>query len=179
VIERVPSDQAMKVVHLLRHAKSSWEDDALPDRERPLAPRGRRAAARLCDRLRRSAFRIDLALCSPSVRTRQTLELLKPALDEHVEIVVEEALYAAGAGVLLDRLRRLPARVDSVLIVGHNPGLQEVAVTLARGGARRDRVRDRFPTAALATLVLRRGEWADLAQGTAELIGYVEPGDLK
>lgn len=169
----------MKRLHLLRHAKSSWADPGQRDRERPLAPRGRRAARRLGSRLRDLGVRPDLVLCSPAKRAVQTLELIRPGLDSRVQVVIEEALYGAGAPELLERVRRLPESVGSALVVGHNPELQEVVVLLAAAGAARERARYRFPTAALATLVLRRGGWSDLGPERADLVSYVVPRELE
>ena len=163
---------------LLRHAKSSWADTAQPDRDRPLAPRGRKAARRLAGYLGDQAVRPDLVLCSPAARATETLDLLRPGLDEGVEVLIEDGLYGAGARELLDRLRRIPGRVAWVLVIGHNPGLQQLVVLLARDGVLRERARSHFPTAALATLALPEGGWPDLGPGTADLVSYVAPRDI-
>src|SRR5215472_15533558 len=139
----------MKVLHLLRHAKSSWADPDRPDRERPLAPRGRRAARRLRAYIGDHDIRAELVLCSPAARTRETLELIRAALGDEVEVAVEDELYGAGAAELMDRLRRLPARIGSVMVIGHNPGLQDLVLLLAGEGPLRERARAQFPTAAL------------------------------
>jgi len=167
-----------KRLSVLRHAKSSWADTGVPDRERPLAPRGRKAARRIATLLREEGICPDLVLCSPAARTTQTLELVRPGLDEGVEVVVEEALYGAAAGELLDRLRRLPESVGWVMVIGHNPGLQQLVVLLARDGPLRERARAHFPTAALATMALAEGGWPDLAPGGAVLVSHVAPRDL-
>jgi phosphohistidine phosphatase len=167
-----------KRVHLLRHAKSSWADPGQADRERPLTPRGRRAARRLAVHLRESGADPDLVLCSPAARTMQTLELVRPGLAGRPEVLVEDGLYGASARELLARLRRLPDEVRAVLVVGHNPGLQELAVLLSREGELRARARDRFPTAALATLALRGDRWEALDEAGADLIAYVTPRAL-
>jgi phosphohistidine phosphatase len=163
---------------LLRHAKSSWADTGQEDRERPLAPRGRKAARRLAGYLRDEAVRPDLVLCSPAVRATETLDLVRPGLGEHVDVQVEEALYGAGARELLDRLRRLPESVDWAMVVGHNPGLQQLVVLLARDGSLRERARAHFPTGALATLRPREG-WTDLGPGVADLVTCVAPRELR
>jgi phosphohistidine phosphatase len=137
----------MAVLHVLRHAKSSWDDPGLADVDRPLAPRGRRAARRIGEHLRESGIRPALVLCSPAARARQTVELL--ALDD-AEIVVEDGLYGAGAPELAARLRRLAGAVPHVLLVGHNPALQALVLELARPGELRERVAAKLPTGALA-----------------------------
>jgi phosphohistidine phosphatase len=167
-----------RYLHLLRHAKSSWADAEQPDRERPLAPRGRRAAGKLAGRLEKLAVRPDLVLCSPAARTRQTLELIRPGLEPEVEVRFDDALYGAGAPELLERVRAVPARVGAVLVIGHNPGLQELTVLLAAASDLRERARAHFPTAALASLSLVHARWADLQAGEAELVAFLAPREL-
>jgi phosphohistidine phosphatase len=167
----------MRRLYVLRHAKSSWADEGLPDRERPLAPRGRRAAQRLAAHLDEQGVRPDVVLCSPAVRTRQTLDLVLPGLGDGVEVLVEDELYGASAGQLLARLRCLAEEVRSAMIVGHNPGVQELTLLLARASALRERAAAHFPTAALATLEIRRGDWTALDRGRADLVGYRVPRD--
>jgi phosphohistidine phosphatase len=163
---------------VLRHAKSSWAEDDQPDRERPLAPRGRKAARRVAAYLRDHGVRPDVVLCSPAERTRLTLELIQPELGDGVEVLLEDDLYGASANQLLARLRRLPDSAGTVMIVGHNPGVQELVVLLARDGALRTRARGHFPTAALATLDLPLDAWTGLQPATAELVTYVVPHEL-
>jgi phosphohistidine phosphatase len=167
----------MLTLHLLRHAKSSWDDDTLADHERPLAPRGERDAHRVAEHLSASGVAPDLVLCSSSVRTRQTLELIRPALgDPPVEI--DEALYAASAEGLLERLRSVPESAGCVLLVGHNPGLQDLALGLAAGGPRLAQMAAKFPTGAVATLAVQVASWSELDDGGAELTGFVVPKQL-
>jgi len=166
----------VKLLCLLRHAKSSWADDDLPDRERPLTGRGRKAAAKVARYLADQHVEPDLVLCSPALRTRQTLELLRPALPEGAEVAVEDGLYGAPADDLLRRLHDLPEGAGRVLVIGHNPGLQELAARLAPPG-QRDRL-DHFPTAALAVFALQHGGWTDLDERPAELVALVVPRDL-
>jgi phosphohistidine phosphatase len=169
-----------RVVYLFRHAKSSWEDPTLADLDRPLAPRGRHACETMGRYMRFADVRPDVVLCSPSVRTRQTIEKLLPALDGEVPVAYEEALYHGGPDDLMDRLRRVPDKFNSVLIVGHNPALQALAVSLAGAGDPDDmaRLRAKFPTAGMAMLVLREGHWRDLAPDLCELHSFVVPREL-
>lgn len=168
----------VKHVYLLRHAKSSWDDPTLADHDRPLAPRGKRAAAKLARHLEREPIRPALVLCSSARRARQTLKRLQPALGEGVDVVAEPGLYGADADALLARLRALPDAVPSVLVVGHNPGLEQLALLLAREGADLARLRERFPTGALAAIAVRRLSWSDLRPGDGELTGLVLPREL-
>lgn len=165
----------MRQLYLLRHAKSSWDEEGLADHERPLAPRGRRAAQKLAGRLGELGVDPDVVLCSTALRTRQTLDLIRSGLRGEVVVELEEDLYGAGWERLLERLRRLPAAVGSVLVIGHNPGLQELATQLAAPGPARDQLREHFPTAALATLKLGRGGWSSLTPGRAEVSAFVVP----
>jgi phosphohistidine phosphatase len=166
----------MRTLHLLRHAKSSWDDPALPDRERPLAPRGVRDAKRIAKHLRRLGVAPELVLCSSAVRTRETLELVRPALAV-VPVSIEDGLYGASSETLLERLRTVPDEVGSVLLIAHNPGLQDLALALASSGTDRERLEAKFPTAALATLALP--SWSGLSPGDAELVDYVGPKQLR
>lgn len=163
----------MKRILLLRHAKSSWDDPSLPDHERPLAPRGRRAAAAMAEHLRSSDLKVDLVLCSSARRARETLERLGDTFGD-AETLDEDSLYGAGDDELLERLRRLPAEVDSVAVIGHNPGLHDLAVALTRAG----RKLERYPTGAVAVLEFE-GPWSDLDSGRAKLRSFVKPKDLE
>src|SRR5262245_36183244 len=112
----------MKRLLLLRHAKSSWDEPSLPDRDRPLTPRGHKAADRMAEHLRSSAPAVDLVLCSTALRTTQTLEHVVRAFGD-AELVVEDALYGASDDELLERLRSVPEDVGGVALIGHNPGI--------------------------------------------------------
>ena len=135
----------MKGLYLLRHAKSSWSDSSLADEERPLAPRGRKAASKIRKELSRRGIRPELVLCSSSRRTRETLELIAPALGG-AQVETEDELYAAPPDVLLARLQSVPSRIQSVLLIGHNPGLQQLAVSLAEVSPDEKLLTGKFPT---------------------------------
>ena len=156
----------MKSLYLLRHAKSSWDKPDLADHDRPLAPRGRAAARRLAVYMRKAKVRPELVLCSSAVRAWQTYKAIAPALGASVEVSVEDALYGASSADLLDRLRVLPEQVGAVLLIGHNPAMQELATELAGDGdpASLALLGDNFPTGALAALDVP-GRWAELGPG--------------
>jgi phosphohistidine phosphatase len=168
----------MRTVFLLRHAKSSWSDPTLADIDRPLAPRGERAAERMAGYMRRKRIRPALVLCSPSVRTRRTLEAIEPSLGRNCTVELVPPLYAASRLELFRQLQALPDFVASVMLIGHNPGLQELALALASRGADLPRLEEKLPTGALATLVADCESWAALKPGDAELVEYVVPRDL-
>ena len=166
----------MRTLYLLRHGKSSWDDPGLPDRERPLAPRGVRDAKRIATHLLRLEIAPGLVLCSPALRARQTLEPIEATVPE-APVEVDERLYGASSETLLERVRAVPDEVPSVLLIGHNPGLQDLALLLAARGDELERLEAKFPTAALATLSLER--WSSLGAGDAELGAYVVPKQLR
>jgi phosphohistidine phosphatase len=168
----------MRSLYLLRHAKSSWDDPAPSDHDRPLAPRGRRAAELIASHLRREGIVPALVLCSSAVRARETLEGIKPALGDRVEVRVERGLYGVPQRELLDRLHAVPDTVDSVMLVGHNPSVQDLALTLCRQSPALEELELKYPTGALATLVFE-GAWRDLEPGAAELHAFVRPKDLR
>jgi phosphohistidine phosphatase len=159
---------------LLRHAKSSWKEAGLADRERPLNKRGRRACKLLRINLAELGLRPGLILCSPARRTVETLERIAPALGEGTETRYEERLYDASAAGLLELLRETDDDVGELLLVGHNPGIAELAAMLASEGAELARMRAKYPTGALAVLGLV-GSWAGLARGAATLDTFWRP----
>ncbi|MEX2253741.1 MAG: histidine phosphatase family protein [Thermoleophilaceae bacterium] len=164
----------MKRLYLLRHAKSSWSDPSLADEERPLAPRGRKAAKKMAKELRRREIRPKLVLCSSSRRTQETLELIGSSLGDPT-IEVEVGLYGAGSDGLLARMRAVSDTVGSVLVIGHNPGLQDLALRLAPGS---ERLVEKFPTGVLAAFELDVPNWRELGQTEARLAAYVVPREL-
>ena len=167
-----------KHIHLLRHAKSSWDNPGLDDHDRPLAPRGRKAAKRMARHLADGGVAPGLVLCSSAVRTRQTLERIAAGLPEGTPTEIEDGLYAANASALVERLRRVPDGINGVMVVAHNPGLQDLALLLAGRGDGLERLREKFPTCALATLACER-RWDELHAGSCELVALVVPRDLR
>ncbi len=160
---------------VLRHAKSSWDHAGLTDHERPLNGRGRRAATRMGRYLRDERVAVDLVLCSSATRTRETLARLELTGDPIVSI--EDALYGAGADDWVERLHSVGEKVASVLIIGHNPGLEDLVDELLADVASRDQVGE-FPTAALADLRLPILRWDALVPGIAQLDAFVVPREL-
>jgi phosphohistidine phosphatase len=165
----------MKRLYLLRHAKSSWKDTSLPDHDRPLNGRGRRAAKAIARHMREHGIEPELVLCSTARRARETLERIE---QDTGAVHVEPDLYAASAHALLERLRSVPDEVESVLLIGHNPGLQDLALELARPSNAADELAAKYPTAALATLAFEASSWRELDRGMAELVELVRPRDL-
>jgi phosphohistidine phosphatase len=166
----------VKRLFLLRHAKSSWDDPGLDDHERPLSGRGRRASKLIREHLRREQITPSLVLCSSARRTRETLERVMPA-PGRADVSLEDGLYGASSETLLQRLREVPPDVESVMVVTHQPAIQELTLDLAGDGVDLARVRAKFPTGALATLLFA-GDWSELGPGSAELVAYVKPKEL-
>lgn len=170
-----------RYIYLLRHAKSSWDDPGMEDFQRPLNKRGRHAARQMAEHFRHAGIRPEVVLCSTAVRTRQTLDLLKPALGE-VPQSYDGRIYEASRQTLLARLAELPAGTASVLVVGHNPGLERLALFLTDDhddSANLAALREKFPTGALAVLASDVDHWNDLAAATCRLEGFVRPADLE
>jgi phosphohistidine phosphatase len=167
-----------RTVILLRHAKSSWSDSTLTDIDRPLAPRGERASRKLAKYILQTRIEPELVLCSPALRARQTLEAVEASLGKRCVVEVVPELYAASEQELLERLQALPEPVSSVMLIGHNPGLHDLALVLASRGACLPQLEEKFPTGALATLVVRSARWSALGPGEAELVDYVLPRQL-
>jgi phosphohistidine phosphatase len=157
---------------LLRHAKSSWDDPALDDHDRPLAPRGRRATGVLAAHIRSEGIQPALVLCSSSTRTLQTLEGIE--LSGTADVQVEDELYGASEDGLLQRLHEIADATDSVMVIGHNPAIGALARLLARDDAD---LAGKYPTGGLATLEFS-GSWRDLAPGGNELTRFVTPKGL-
>lgn len=168
----------MKAIHLLRHAKSSWSEPGLADHDRPLSGRGRRAAELMARHLADANIVPDLVLCSTALRAHQTLDLILPAI-KPPKIILDRQLYDAGERQMLDYLRDLPDGADAVLLIGHNPGLQLLAATLAKpeSSVALPARGDKFPTAALASLRFA-GPWPKLQAHRAALTAFVMPRDI-
>lgn len=162
---------------LLRHAKSDWPD-GVADRDRPLGKRGRSEAPQAGRWLAAAGLVPDLALVSTALRAQQTWQLVSGFLPEQVPTRVEDGLYEAGVAGSLELLRALPDDLATVLVVGHNPTTESLALLLEDGrGASADRARmaGKYPTGGIAVLHLQVGRWADLDQGTATLTAFAVP----
>lgn len=171
---------------LLRHAKSDWKDRSLDDFDRPLAPRGCRAAPLMGRHLAAQGLAPDLVLCSTARRAEETLDLLLTALASKPEISYLKTLYLAPPSRLLAVLRRQSPDRNRILLVAHNPGLHHLALDLAgvgpAGGGQNPpgaaaRMAGKFPTAALARF--RVSGWAGLGESQATLLDFVCPRDLE
>lgn len=161
---------------VLRHAKSAWPD-GVADHERPLAPRGLRDAPVAGRVLAEAGLLPDLAVCSTAVRARHTWELAAAQWDTPPPVRLDPRVYAAGVPDLLGVLRETPAEIGTLLLVGHNPGLEDLVLDLAGEGLHGtlDRVAVKFPTSAIAVLAWRGDTWRALTPGTALLTDLIVP----
>jgi len=159
---------------LLRHAKSDWPD--VPDHERPLAKRGRREAPEVGRWLRDAGMRPDLVVCSTARRARETWELVAAQLDGDVAVTYDPRVYGGSPGELLDVVAEASVAVHTLLLVGHNPAMQRLAVGLAGSadGDALERANSDFGTSALAVLEVP-GAWAELELGGALLREFAKP----
>jgi phosphohistidine phosphatase len=168
----------MSTLHLLRHAKAVPQEAEGADRQRPLEKRGRRAAEAMAEWLGEHPLAPTLVLCSPSVRTRQTLDIVASSFKRSPPVVIEDGLYLASAHQLLARLRRLPEDEREVMLIGHNPGFHDLALHLSdvATGSLIARLGN-FPTGALASLRVEV-PWTALDRRRARLIEVVAPKAL-
>jgi phosphohistidine phosphatase len=172
VITRAGAGPLRRLV-VLRHAKSAWPE-GVEDHRRPLGRRGLRDAPAAGRALAEADCLPDLALCSTAVRARRTWELASAEWGTPPPVRYDRRLYAAGVPELLEVVRETPPEVETLLLVGHNPGLEELVLEVARDGLddALDRVRTKFPTSAIAVLSWRGTGWPALGPGTALLTAF-------
>lgn len=170
----------MLTLSLLRHAKSSWNDPGQQDFDRPLNERGRDAAPRMGAFIAAHGIAPDLIVCSPSVRTRQTLDLVLPHFPAPPAVLFEDALYLGPASTLLKRVRKLEAVVTHAMILAHDPGLHHLAMDLAGSGdpEQLQTLARKFPTAALAVIVFGTKTWSRVKRGAGRLEHFISPKGL-
>lgn len=173
-----------KMLLLMRHAKSSWNDPALPDFDRKLNRRGIKAAARMGAHIRETGIIPELALCSSARRARETWELVQESFHEMIEAKAMKGLYLASPNQILRVIRTVPNNVRHLLVLAHNPGVQELAHHLAadtKGGDACGFLEEtpaRFPTAALALFTVEVNSWSEIDQGSTHLGEFILPREL-
>lgn len=179
---------------LLRHAKSAWDDPGLDDFARPLSPRGKKACRRLARHMAERGIHPDLVLCSPATRTRQTWERLEKRLQpatagtgagagddgDRPRVRFEPSLYLAEPPALFAIIRAAPKRCRELLLIGHNPGLEEFAqrLTGSAAGDALPRLTGKFPTAGLAELTFPVATWSEITPESGFLASFVVPSQL-
>lgn len=169
----------MKILTLLRHAKSGWDDPVSRDFDRPLNPRGRRAARTVGREMKAQGLAFDLVLASPARRVVETLEEVEAGYGAF-RAQYDQRLYLASTATLLEILRAAADPVERLLLVGHNPGLEELALCLSRSdeGGLRGEVELKYPTGTVAEIELPVGRWAEVKAGVGRIARFIRPRDL-
>jgi len=165
---------------LLRHAKSDWSSSGMPDTARPLTERGEAAARLMGGYMARHALIPERVLCSPARRTRETWAGIATQWPPDVEIVFDEGLYATTPQSILSIVRAQDNATRTLLMIGHNPGLQETAELLIASGdvELRERLREKFPTAALAVIDFAVDKWSRVHDRSGRLDRYITPRSI-
>jgi phosphohistidine phosphatase len=171
----------VKTLTLLRHAKSGWDDPVARDFDRPLNPRGRRAARTVGRHLHSLGLVFDHVIASPALRVRETIGEFDAGYGRALaEPVWDRRLYLASAATLLDVVRETRDAYASLLVVGHNPGLEDLVLALApdEPGQLRDAVEEKYPTATVTEMTFAVPAWPGVAEGGAILTRFIRPRDL-
>lgn len=171
----------MKTLTLLRHAKSSWDDAVARDFDRPLNARGQKAAVTVGRHMRGERLSFDHVVASPAVRIVETVEQVEIGYGSDLAPAWDRRVYLASASSLLDVVHELPDGADSALLIGHNPGLEDLILMLIpdrAGDLLRDSVEEKFPTAALATMTFDVDRWEDVKASGGTLVRFTRPRDL-
>ncbi|HEX8534495.1 MAG TPA: histidine phosphatase family protein [Allosphingosinicella sp.] len=168
----------MKTLTLLRHAKSAWDDPVQRDFDRPLNTRGRRAAQTIGREMRSLGLTFDRIIASPAVRVMETLEDVAKGYGASLDPAFDKRIYLASTDVLLDLVHAAPDDADRLLLVGHNPGLEKLALLLTTGEGLRAELALKYPTATLAEIELPVGRWSEVAEGKGTLSRFIRPRDL-
>lgn len=171
----------MKTLGLFRHAKSDWSDARARDFDRPLNLRGERGARAMGQHIRDSGYRFDRMLASPAVRVAETVEQASKAWGRSFPVEWDRRIYLASSATLMDLLREIEGEPASILMIGHNPGLEDLIFDLVPDDGSsplRDVVEQKFPTAAFAVLELDIERWADADERCARLVALTRPRDL-
>lgn len=171
----------VKTLGLFRHAKSDWHEARARDFDRPLNARGRKGAALMGRYIARHGIAWERIVASPAVRCAETVELGAKAAERTLAINWDRRIYLASSAILLDLLHDQEGDPDSMLMIGHNPGLEDLIFDLVPDDGTsplRDRVEEKFPTAAFAVLEIDVERWADVKEGGARLVHLVYPREL-
>ena len=171
----------MKTLTVLRHAKSSWDDAVARDFDRPLNVKGQRAAATVGRHMRSEGLSFDHVVASPAVRIVETVEEVESGYGSALAPAWDRRIYLASASTLLDVIHELPKGADSALLIGHNPGLEDLVLMLVpdrAGDLLRDSVEEKFPTAALAVITFDTSDWGAVRSNSGILVRFVRPRDL-
>ncbi|MEP0324143.1 SixA phosphatase family protein [Bauldia litoralis] len=166
---------------LLRHAKSEWDNPGLRDIDRPLAPRGQRAAADIARAISDSGLLPDRVLCSPATRTRETLAALRPYLGKENEVIFVDGLYESSPRDYLRAITQLGGDADTLMVIGHNPATQGTAMALAGAGepAILADIAAKYPTGGLTVIAFDRDDWMGMTERSGRVTRFIKPRDLE
>lgn len=168
----------MKTLTLLRHAKSSWNDPIAADFDRPLNKRGRRAARTIGREMKNQALCFDRVIASPAVRVVETLVDVTDGYGSPLHPNYDRRIYLASPAALLDVIHEVEDETERLLIVGHNPGLEQLALLLSDGGELRDEIAVKYPTATVAEISLPVQHWREVRKGMGSIVRFIRPRDL-
>ena len=170
----------MKTLTLLRHAKSGWDDPVARDFDRPLNQKGKRAARAMGRHMRDQGLAFDHVIASPATRVVETLDELWSGFGKTISPALDRRVYLASAEALLDLIQETPDTAESLLLSGHNPGMEDLVLMLVPESAdgARDEVEEKFPTASLAEIRFDVAHWADLDANRGRITRFVRPRDL-
>ena len=168
----------MKTLTLLRHAKSAWDDPIARDFDRPLNARGRKAARTIGREMRAQGLEFERVIASPAARVIETIGDVEEGYGRALEPDYDERIYLASTNTLLEVVRGVEDGVDRLLIVGHNPGLEKLALLLTDGGPARAEIATKYPTAAIAEISLPVERWSEVGEGIGTIARFIRPRDL-
>lgn len=170
----------MKTLTLLRHAKSGWDEAVARDFDRPLNAKGKRAARTVGRHLREQGMEFDRVVASPAVRVTETLEELFEGYGRRMTPLWEKRIYLAAEPTLLELVRETPDATERLLIAGHNPGLEELALALVAEGTEgpRGEIEEKLPTGSVIEIAFDVDHWGQVDEGAGRLVRFVRPRDL-
>jgi phosphohistidine phosphatase len=168
----------MKTLTLLRHAKSGWDDPIARDFDRPLNARGRLAAKTIGREMRAQGLSFDRVLASPAVRVVETLQDVAEGYGRALEPEFDRRIYLATPEILLELVQQADDAAATLLIVGHNPGLERLALLLSKASDFRSEIAIKYPTAALTQIDFAVERWSDVAEGVGTIARFTRPRDL-
>ena len=173
----------MKRLIIFRHAKSGWDQPAVRDFDRALNDKGRRAAIAMGRHMRQIGIQFDHVIASPAVRVVETLDAMFDGYGRRLSPEWDRRAYLASSAALLEIVHEAPDHADSLMLSGHNPGLEELVLDLSADHgdeemAARDSVEEKFPTASVAEITFDIDRWADVAEGAGHLVRFVRPRDV-
>ena len=170
----------MRTLIFLRHAKSSWALPGINDFDRPLNERGNKAAPQMANWLASEGIKLDVIVCSSAKRTRETLAHMQPRLSQEVATILEPNLYLASSATLFECAAKLDDGYETAMLLAHNPGLHDAALSSLTTASRREsgEMRSRFPTCACAIISLPIDRWSEITTDIGELNAYMTPKGL-